>query len=313
MSLTARLWRASPLATLVLILSLLVTRLSYLAAYPFSGLAPDTVAYGLAQPPASHRILAPWMARAALELTDIGQFVHWNFVVQMLFCVAALGATYAFLRLFHSRTWSLVGLLIAPVVMLWSIDMPAADSIPQVFFFALAFICLQRKRPALFALVYLVALVNRETIAALLLPFLVVFWADRSRWRAIAWTAGLLACTLGWKFYLAPAYLPGGRGPAAEFQLMSNIRSLADIRHVFNPFAKNPFTILGYTYLFVRYAWRDLAPFARTLCVSFLPYLLLMTVVARLSETRVYVEWTPIAALVAVAALARFAGTSDEG
>src|SRR4029079_16583102 len=125
---------------------------------------------GLAQPPFSHRVLAPRLARAALELTGVSQFMQWDFVVRTGFCMAALAAIYAFLRLFHTRTWSIVGLLTAPIIMLWSLDMAAADAIPQVFFFAAAFICLAQKKPGWFALVFVVALLNRETIVALLLP-----------------------------------------------------------------------------------------------------------------------------------------------
>jgi hypothetical protein len=295
-------------ATLVLILSLLMTRMFYLAAYPYPPLAADTVAYGLAGPPASHRILAPWLARGALELSGVGGFVHWAFVVSTLFCMAAFTAIYAFLREFHDRVWSLVGLLVAPVVMLWSIDMPSADAFPQVFFFSAAFICLVRQRPGWFAMVFVMALLNRETVIALLLPFVIAFWRTIPRWRLAAWTGALLACALVWKFYLAPTYLPGGSGSVVQLQFESNLSSLTELRHVFNPFAKNPFTILGYTYLFVPYAWRGLPAFGRMLCVCFLPYAGLMFFVARVAETRVYMEWTPLAALVCVSALARLVG-----
>ena len=293
-------------------MSLLMTRMFYLATYPFPPFASKTVAYGLAEPPASHRVLAPWLARAALELTGVGQFMHWDFVVRTLFCIAAFTAIFGFLRLFHSRTWSLVGLLTAPIIMLWSMDMPSADSFPQVFFFAAAFICLVRKKPARFALVFVVALLNRETIAALLLPFVITFWRQMTSRRLTAWTLLLLVCTLVWKFYVAPTYLPGGRGGLAQFQLFANLRSLTDLHQVFNPFAKNPFTILGYTYLLLLWAWRGLPPFGKMLCLCFVPYVILMLMVSRLAETRVYMEWTPLAALVCVAAFARFSCEGDE-
>ena len=299
-------------ATLIVILSLLMTRLFYLAAYPYPPFAAETVAYGVAAPPASHRILAPWLARAALELSGVGRFMHWEFVVSTLFCMAAFTAIYRFLREFHSRVWSLAGLLVAPVVMLWSIDKPSADAFPQVFFFAAAFICLVRQRPGWFAMVFVVALINRETVAALLLPFGITFWRLMPRWHLAGWTVGLLGCTFAWKLYLAPSYLPGGSGSVAEFQLGSNLSSLTELRHVLNPFAKNPFTILGYTYLFVPFAWRQLPAFGKMLCICFVPYAILMLLVARLAETRVYMEWTPLAALVCVSAFVRLVGERDQ-
>jgi hypothetical protein len=300
-------------AVLIAIMSLLMTRMFYLASYPYPPFASETVAYGLAQPPVSHRVLAPRLARGAFEWTGFSQFMQWDFVVRTLFCAAAFAAIYYFLRLFHSRTWSIVGLLAAPIVMLWSLDMPAADAFPQVFFFAAAFICLVRKKPAWFALVFVVALMNRETIAALVLPFVITFWPAMPKRRLAAWTALLVASTVVWKFYLAPTYLPGGRGGVVDLQFVANLKSLRDLRHVLNPFAKNPFTILGYTYLLVPWAWRDLPDFGKMLCLCFVPYGVLMLIVARLAETRVYMEWTPLATLVVVAALMRSVRESDAG
>ena len=45
--------------------------------------------------------------------------------------------------------------------------------------------------------------------------------------------------------------------------------------------AKNPFTILGYTWLLALFAWKRLPPFIRTLCGGWLVYFLLMLVVGR--------------------------------
>jgi len=246
------------------------------------------------------------LARLGLESSGAGSFLHWHFVVQFVFVLASLATMHVWLRSFFSRTETLIGILVAPIVLLWSVDMPAADAFPQVFFFAAAFLTLYERRAPMFLLIFAVAVMNRETIAALLLPFFIVFRRTLKPATLGLYLVVMLGWVIAWKLYVGPLLSPA-RVPnkLALFQWTTNLEMWSEWRHTLNPFAKNPFTILAYTWILVPYAWRELPPFCRMLCLCWIPYFVLMLFVARATETRVYMEWTPLALVVCAAAIRR--------
>ena len=297
------------LAILVVTCSLLIVRLFHLAQYPYPAMSAEAVAFGHAEAPFHLRLLAPMMARGLFELTGLGRFVHWYFVVQFAFVTSAFAAIYVWLRLYFEGPQSQLGVALAPIILLWSMDMPAADAFPQVFFFTLAFIFLHQRRGGAFVLTFLVAVTNRETIAALLLPFLIHRWPSdgplgQRHLRVAACVVVMAGWVVAWKLWIGPAFSPTiTENKLALFQFNANLAMLTDWDHTLNPFAKNPFTILGYTWLLVLFAWKRLPAFVRMLCLCWLPYLGLMLVVAKITETRVHMEWTAVALAVAVTAL----------
>lgn len=304
---------------IVIATALLVVRMFHLAHYPYHAMSAEAVAYGQSEAPFHVRLLAPMLTRGLLERTGVGSFTHWNLLVQFGFVSAAIVALYVWLREFFAETTAATGILLTPVVLLWSIDMPAADAFPQVFFFTTAFLLLHRRRYPAFFLVYGLAITNRETAAVLIVPFVLqaVFLHDDAPARfdrkkfALAAAAGMTAWAILWKLWLGPALSPAEiPNRLALYQLPRNAALFSEWAHTLNPFAKNPFTILGYFWLLVPLAWKRLPRFIKLLCLCWVPYFLLMLIVAKITETRVHMEWTPVALAVATAALTRVTPSS---
>jgi hypothetical protein len=305
--------------TVMVATALLVVRMFHLAHYPYPAMSAEAVAYGQTEAPFHVRLLTPMLTRGLLELTGVGSFTHWNLLVQFGFVSAAIVALFVWLREFFAESAATTGILLAPVALLWSIDMPAADAFPQVFFFTTAFILLHRRRYPTFFVVYGLAIMNRETAAVLVLPFLIqaILMRDGAPGRtarkefALAAAAGMIGWAILWKLWLGPALSPAEiPNRLALFQFPRNAALFTDWAHTLNPFAKNPFTILGYFWLLVPFAWKSLPKFIKLLCLCWVPYFLLMLMVAKITETRVHMEWTPVALAVATAALTRVSPSS---
>lgn len=142
-------------------------------------------------PPANYRVLAPYSIDLFIRFTGLPPLIGFV-VARLLVIYAALVTTHLYLRHWYSAAASVGGTLgVAALLPLTFTDGWAhPDSFPELFLFTLGCLLIARKQDVVFLFVLVLATLNRETAA-----FLVLLWAsyrlagDRSH-ATIGWAAG---------------------------------------------------------------------------------------------------------------------------
>jgi len=122
--------------------------------------------------PANYRVLAPYVIDLFTRTTGLDPLVAFV-ISRLLFIYAALVALHAYTRHWYSASASLAGTLgVAALLPLTCTNGWAnPDSFPELLLFTLGCLLIARRQDILFLLVLVLATLNRETAA-----FLVVLW-----------------------------------------------------------------------------------------------------------------------------------------
>ncbi len=170
-----------------------------LQTYPVTQYIPG-VLNGTYGAPASYRVLAPFLIDLFTRTTGVDPLIGF-LVTRLVFIYAALVALHAYARHWYSPGAAVGGTLgVAALLPLTCTNGWAnPDSFPELFLFTLGCLLIARRNDLLFFFVLVVATLNRETAA-----FLVVLWAcDRLPGN---WSRANLARLAGYAFTWLAVY-----------------------------------------------------------------------------------------------------------
>ncbi len=220
-----------------------------------------------------------------------------------------------FLRFFLPPGFSKLATLGLMYPMLWNYGILGRyyypPDVPSVFFFVAGLVCLLERRWAWYYPVFVLATLNRETSIFLTLAYLFTSLGRESLRRMaphlliqlVIW--GAIKIVLKHVFAHNPGELMENH-LAGNLALFSGHQSLSQTRH-----GLKVVIICGMVWLLIPFAWRQQPLFLKRLLWVTVPFLLGMSVVGVLNESRLYNELIPILTAPALFSLyTRVAGSS---
>jgi len=179
-------WRISVLLiSVVLASSYTDFRIRLYPEYAYTTYIPKVVdgTYGA---PATYRVLVPFSNTWLAAISGWSPATVWH-LTRILWFFAAFLVVYLYLARWFRPEAALAGVLgvAATLPLTYTNSWAHADSIPELALFTLGCLAAVERRHVLFGLVLVVAALNRETAAFLVLAYALLHGGDRRAWGAI--------------------------------------------------------------------------------------------------------------------------------
>ena len=243
--------------------------------------------------PAIYRVLVPFANTWIVSATGWSPAIVWH-LTRLSWFALAYGAIYALIRTWFSNAEALgaVCAVAATLPLTYTNSWAHADSIPELALFSLGCFCIVRGLDAWFALVLVVAALNRETSA-----FLVAAYAfARSPTWPHAWRTGVAAAI--WVAIFVGLRLWRGVEHYDYWQLTRNLefmKLLPPVYDVYKRFYAWFLVILaGPACLVVALNWRAVPAPARGLLAASIPMLIVALLFSSIIETRIFIPLYPL-------------------
>ena len=125
-------------------------------------------------PPGAYRVLAPFVINATAAATGASLEATW-YVSRLVFIFVAFWAMHVYLRTWFAAEHAFAGVALtaATLPLTFTNSWPHPDSMPELALFALGAMAIARRADAWFGVVLLLAALNRETSAFLVLLYFV--------------------------------------------------------------------------------------------------------------------------------------------
>jgi hypothetical protein len=256
------------------------------------GFGPDylhSIAYSTIERPYVYRALLPILSRSAEWLTGIPA-VSWLIVFVVACGVGLYYALRYLARAFYPRRAELAAFAGTEVFFLLILVSPHPYDVATAFLFCLSFALLAHGKYTSYAVVFLLATLNRETTFLLILFFLIRYWRrmpilDYSV--MLAFQIGAYAIIQGSLRYIFMDH----PGTSADFQPFHNLGVYAGA-----PVSTLALlTLFAVTLYFVRRGWQGKPLYLRTAFVLLFPLqVLLHLTLGGAFEIRVYAEVFPV-------------------
>lgn len=258
---------------------------------------------GSAEAPGRYRVLAPWVVKLVEAATPLDLEGAWH-ATRLAWFICAYFVTYAYFRTWYDRTLALAGTAIvaATLPLTFTNSWAHPDHAPELALFTAAALALARKREWLFAALLVLACLNRETAAFLVLLCLTPPWSTGRLTRGLLF--GLLAggVLIGLRVWL-------GMEHYEYWQFWRNVRFFGLLPPAFDPYKRAYayfVVVLFLPMLLMALArWRTLPEWHRRALMVVPPFLAVAFLISSVIETRIF---TPLYPLIMPAVLAWFAG-----
>jgi len=243
--------------------------------------------------PAIYRVLVPYANTWIGTATGWSPAVVWH-ATRLAWFALAYAALYAFIRTWFSSSeaFGAVGAVAATLPLTYTNSWAHPDSIPELALFSLGCLCIVRGRDAWFALVLIVAALNRETSA-----FLVAAYAFG---RSLTWPHVWRTAAVGGIWFAIFVGLRVWRGVEYYdyWQLTRNLefmKLLPPVYDVYKRFYAWFLVILaGPACLVVALNWPAVPGQARRLLAAAVPMLVIAVLFSSIIETRIFIPLYPL-------------------
>ncbi len=258
---------------------------------------------GSAEAPGRYRVLAPWVVKLVEAATPLDLEGAWH-ATRLAWFICAYFVTYAYFRTWYDRLLAFAGTAIvaATLPLTFTNSWAHPDHAPELALFTAAALALARGRERLFGVLLVLACLNRETAAFLVLLYLAPPWSARRLTRGLLF--GLLAGSvlLGLRIWLGVEHYE-------YWQFWRNLRFFGLLPPAFDPYKRAYayfVVVLFVPMLILALAqWRTLPEWHRRALMVVPPFLTVAFLVSSVIETRIF---TPLYPLIMPAVLAWFAG-----
>jgi len=260
---------------------------------------------GVANKPFAYRILMPTLLGITAEANGLSLQLA-DIALRVLILTATMLLLRRWLRHFIHPLLADVMPLLLGVMLPWSFLFYWPYDFAGILIWTACLLCLVERRYATYLLLFTLGTLNRETAIFLIGLFGLTQWDLLGPRRTLQWCAGQAAIWLTVFVGLRLLIHPTG-GDAVEFHLLANLDYLLHGQG-FGPLEHwvRLLSGLGFMWVLAFWHWRRKSPFLRRACWLFAPYFLVMLVVARFVETRVWYEWIPIVLALSGQTLAEF-------
>lgn len=260
--------------------------------------------------PFQYRVLVPLLAHGIVALNPASPVRELYFVMTIVFVLALLLSFSHYLGRFYPPAVATSGALLLLYPMVWNYGVLGQFylpyDIPAALFFVLGLCAMDARRHLAFYVLFVLACVNRETACFLTLAFLLRnvrrdtagALAAHVGAQALIWLA--IKATLTWVFRDNPG------GVVCEWQLATNFTQITDLstNGIYVVFA------FGLLWLLIPFGWSALPRWHKLQLFIIPPFLLIMAVMGKLWEARIYSELIPIITAAALPAFLQ-AGKGD--
>lgn len=272
----------------------LITQLYWLLTIELDTATLAKMVAGEADAPFQYRVLMPLLigitsavnGNLPLELTDQA--------LRVVVLFAAMVLLRHWLRYFVDPLLADVGPLGLALILPWSFDFYWPYDFSGILLWTACLVALMERRYAVYLALFALATFNRETTFFLMGIFAATQWEALGKRGTLIWTGRQL---LVWAVILVGLRLaiPTDSGHPVEIHLIPNLVYLLGAGWITS--AQHWLQLLGgvgFFWLLAPWYWRRKSAFLKRCCWVLPFYLLVMLLVGRLVETRLWYEWIPI-------------------
>jgi hypothetical protein len=255
----------------------------------------DKFVAGVANKPFAYRVLMPYIIGVTAELNGFGNMQFADIPLRICILFGTMILLRRWLQHFvHPLLADLMPLLLG-VILPWSFLFYWPYDFSGILLWTACLVCLVERRYYLYLLCFIFGVLNRETAFFLAFIFAATQWETMGRARTLRWVGAQMAIWLA-LFAALRMFMHPRAGDAVELHLVANLIYLVS-GHGIGPF-EHWFRLLGglgFLWLLAPWYWSKKSVFLRRACWILPGFFVIMLVVARLVETRVWYEWIPIA------------------
>ncbi len=260
-----------------------------------------------ANKPFVYRVLMPYLLGVVAGLNDIGDLKMADVPLRILVLFGTMLMLRRWLRHFVDPLLADIGPLLLGVILPWSFYFYWPYDFSGILLWTACLVALVEGRRPLYLLLFALGTLNRETTFFLIGIFAATQWEGLGRRRTLQYV-GAQAAIWSAIFVALRIFIRPAAGDPVEIQFMDNLVYLT------RGYGLGPFehwmrllSGLGFFWLLAPWHWSRKSLFLRRACWILPAYLLVMLVVARLVETRVWYEWIPIVLALSGQSLMEFA------
>ncbi len=255
----------------------------------------DKFVAGSANKPFAYRVLMPYIIGVVAELNGFGNMKFADIPLRICTLFGTMILLRRWLRHFVHPLLADVMPLLLGVILPWSFLFYWPYDFAGLLLWTACLICLVERRYYLYLLLFILGVLNRETAFFLILIFAATQWETMGRARTLRWAGAQLAIWLA-IFTTLRLFIHPTDGEGVEIHVLDNLiylvsgYGLGPFEHWFRLLAG-----LGFLWLLAPWHWSKKSVFLKRACWVLPGFFLVMLVVARFVETRVWYEWIPIA------------------
>jgi hypothetical protein len=255
----------------------------------------DKFVAGAANKPFAYRVLMPYIIGVTAELNGFGNMKFADIPLRICTLFGTMILLRRWMRHFVTPLLAEIMPLLLGVILPWSFLFYWPYDFSGVLLWTAALVCLVEGQYYVYLLCFVLGVLNRETAFFLIFIFAATQWQTMGRARTLRWAGAQLAIWLA-IFTALRAFIHPASGDAVEVHFVDNVMYLVS-GHGLGPF-EHWFRLLagvGFLWLLAPWHWSQKSVFLKRSCWVLPGFFLVMLVVARLVETRVWYEWIPIA------------------
>lgn len=255
----------------------------------------DKFVAGAANKPFAYRVLMPYIIGVVAGLNGFGNMQLADIPLRICTLFGTMILLRHWLRHFVHPLLADVMPLLLGVILPWSFLFYWPYDFSGLLLWTACLICLVERRYHLYLLLFILGVLNRETAFFLIFIFAATQWEIMGRGRALRWAGAQFAIWLS-IFVALRLLIHPTDGEAIEMHVLDNLIYLVS-GHGLGPF-EHWFRLLaglGFLWVLAPWYWSKKSVFLKRACWVLPGFFLIMLVVARFVETRVWYEWIPIA------------------
>jgi hypothetical protein len=284
----------------------LITNLYWQGAEQLETATLDKFVGVAANKPFAYRILMPYLIGVTAELNGIS-LKYADICLRICVLFGTMLLLRRWLRHFVDPLLADILPLTLGIILPWSFDYYWPYDFSGILIWTAALLCLFERRYFSYTLLFILGALNRETAFFLIPIFGLTQWDALGKGRALKWMGALFAIWLT-IFVTLRLLIHPRAGEGVEIHIVNNFEYLT------RGYGLGPYehwmrllSGLGFLWLLAPWYWSKKHPFLRRACWLLPAYFLVMFVVARFVETRVWYEWIPICLALAGHSLMEFA------